>query len=69
MTNMFERVVDLSTKNPHLPHNSTEIAGTPPADAATTEMAMLNADLLISQIMQEESVGAVQSAPRQYAAA
>lgn len=66
---MYERMIDLTKPNPHLPHNSAEIEGKPPADAANEELALRNADLLISQLMQEEHKGAPKLVERQYHAA
>lgn len=66
---MYERMIDYSKPNPHLPHNSSEIEGKPPADAANEELALRNADLLISQLMQEQDNRAPKLANRQYHAA
>ena len=37
--------------NPHLPHDSVEIEGTPPADARTDEEAIRNADQAVRDLM------------------
>lgn len=61
------KYVVVSKPNPHLPHNSHELASAPPPDALNDEVAQQNAELLVRQLMQgecrERSARAVKGEP------
>lgn len=61
------KYVVVSKPNPHLPHNSHELASAPPPDALNDEVAQRNAELFIRQLMlgegQEKPEKAVEEEP------
>ena len=49
------RNAHVSKINPHLPHDSIEIAGTPPPDARDDETARRNAERIIRDMLSDQA--------------
>jgi len=60
------RAAHVSARNPHLPHDSTEIASVPPPDARDDETARRNADRIVRELLRDHA--AAQRPPRRQAA-